>query len=136
MRSVGVSGYENEVRVNFWDFSGAAEYDAVRKEVTKDCPPHGALVVFDVAIRSTFDHVKKWCEQVRSRTAGIEVVLLIVGNKADKVGSSQQETVRAGEAKRVAEELKAQYVEASASTGKNVMTCFDDLFLRIARKCL
>lgn len=50
VKSVDVDGFE--VRVNFWDLSGHAEFFQVRNEFYRET--QGALLVFDVTSRRSF----------------------------------------------------------------------------------
>lgn len=42
----------------------------------------GALVVYDVACRKSFENIGRWLEEVKSY-ANDKIVITIVGNKAD-----------------------------------------------------
>src|SRR5689334_11584159 len=40
----------------------------------------GAILVYDISRRSTFDHVKSWLEEARD-LASSDIVIMLVGNK-------------------------------------------------------
>ena len=46
----------------------------------------GALVVYDITNRATFENVKWWVEQLET-IAGSNVCIMLVGNKIDLVES-------------------------------------------------
>ena len=51
------------VRINFWDMAGGAEYYAVRSEFYVDA--QGALLVFDVCNRASYERLAAWMEEAR-----------------------------------------------------------------------
>ncbi|KAI8469597.1 MAG: P-loop containing nucleoside triphosphate hydrolase protein, partial [Monoraphidium minutum] len=52
-----------EVRVNLWDMAGPDAYLEVRSEFYKDS--QGALLVFDVNSRASFDALPAWLDEAR-----------------------------------------------------------------------
>jgi small GTP-binding protein len=42
----------------------------------------GALLVYDITRRETFDHVTKWLEEVKQNSSKT-IVVILVGNKKD-----------------------------------------------------
>ena len=59
VKSVVVENHQ--VKANFWDLAGAAEYFEVRNEFYRDA--QGALLVFDVGNRSSFEALDAWVEE-------------------------------------------------------------------------
>ena len=49
-----------EVKVNFWDLSGHPEFFDVRNEFYKDA--QGALLVYDVGVRRSFEALDGWLQ--------------------------------------------------------------------------
>eukprot|EP01027_Heterolobosea_sp_BB2_P002244 GEZU01003358.1.p1 GENE.GEZU01003358.1~~GEZU01003358.1.p1 ORF type:complete len:157 (+),score=27.21 GEZU01003358.1:495-965(+) len=86
----------------------------------------GALMVYDITRRATYNHLASWLTDARNLT-NPHTVIMLIGNKLDL--SSQRE-VSFEEASRFAEENGLIYVEASAKTGQNV----EEAFLATARK--
>lgn len=99
----------------------------------------GAMVVYDVTRRSTFDHVPRWVEELRAHADGSTVVSL-VGNKADLAPAHRPREVSADEAARLAEEQGLFFSEASALTGDNVERAFlallEEVFAVVSRRAL
>lgn len=66
-----------EVRVNFWDLSGHAEFFEIRNEFYKDA--QGCLLVFDVTSRESFEECDVWLaeaakvklQSIHRRTQGL-----------------------------------------------------------------
>ena len=70
------------VKAQIWDTAGQERYKAI-------CGAHykralGALLVYDVTSRETFDEIDTWIENLMSR-AEPDIQVILVGNKIDKV---------------------------------------------------
>ncbi|KER24041.1 hypothetical protein T265_14505 [Opisthorchis viverrini] len=82
----------------------------------------GALVVYDVNDRGSFNSVRKWISSVRD-LALPNICIILVGNKVDLAEESRQVTEL--EARECAEENGAcAFFETSAKTGRNVSEAF------------
>ena len=86
----------------------------------------GALLVYDVTRRSTYNHLSSWLTDARNLT-NPNTVIFLIGNKSDL---EAQRDVTYEEAKQFADENGLMFVEASAKTGENV----EDAFLETAKK--
>lgn len=97
----------------------------------------GAMVVYDVTRRRTFDHVERWVEELRAHADG-SIVVALIGNKADMPAHRRE--VPADEAARFAEEQGLFFSEASALTGDNVerafLTLLEEIFAVVSRRAL
>ncbi|KAJ3213717.1 hypothetical protein HDU67_002558 [Dinochytrium kinnereticum] len=69
---------QSEVKVNFWDVAGDPVYFEIRNEFYKDT--HGAMLVYDVTSRKSFEALDKWVDELFSFYAN-EVVIYLVANK-------------------------------------------------------
>uniref|UniRef100_A0A0M3HWC9 Ras-related protein Rab-14 n=1 Tax=Ascaris lumbricoides TaxID=6252 RepID=A0A0M3HWC9_ASCLU len=86
----------------------------------------GALMVYDITRRSTYNHLSSWLTDARNLT-NPNTVIFLIGNKSDLDG---QRDVTYEEAKTFADENGLTFLECSAKTGDNV----EDAFLDTARK--
>ncbi|RKO95423.1 P-loop containing nucleoside triphosphate hydrolase protein [Caulochytrium protostelioides] len=68
------------VKVNFWDMAGDPVYQDVRNEFYRDTD--GAIVVFDVCSKISFQAVDRWIAELRSY-GDERVRLVLVGNKCE-----------------------------------------------------
>lgn len=97
----------------------------------------GAMVVYDITRRRTFENVARWVEELRAHADGSTVVALI-GNKADMPAGRRE--VAADEAARFAEEQGLFFSEASALSGDNVdrafLTLLEEIFAVVSRRAL
>ncbi len=81
----------------------------------------GAVLVFDLCKKESFDLVHKWFKEIKGYDNNIQVIL--VGNKCDN-GKYQ---IDIDEAKKLATEYGACYISASALNGKNINEIFSTL---------
>ena len=70
------------VQSHIWDTAGQEKYRAITSAHYKRSV--GALVVYDVTSRETFEELDTWIEHIISR-AEPNVKVMLVGNKVDKV---------------------------------------------------
>ena len=110
----------NSVRVNFWDLSGHPEFFEVRNEFYKDT--QGAILVFDVTSRSSFEALDTWLREAE-KFGGGKVPLVVCANKVDK-----RRQVTEAEGRAWASARGFPYYETSAQSGANVSAVFEGLF--------
>ncbi len=71
--------------LQFWDLSGQDAFASVRKAFYAGS--HGAVLVYDVTMRSSFFNLQKWVVELKSVVGKIPAVL--VGNKIDLANEIQ-----------------------------------------------
>ncbi|KAJ1290514.1 hypothetical protein BS78_02G249800 [Paspalum vaginatum] len=127
--------HRKRVKAQIWDTAGQERYRAVTSAYYRGAL--GAMVVYDVTRRATFEHVARWVEELRAHADGSTVVALI-GNKADMAAARRE--VAADEGARLAEEQGLFFSEASALTGDNVerafLTLLEEVFAVVSRRAL
>lgn len=117
------------VKAQIWDTAGEEKYKSItchhyRKAV-------GALLVYDVTRRTTFENCIKWHTELRNYTQK-DCVICIVGNKCDLVEDSQnRREVSTEEGQKFAKEYKSLFFETSAKKNSNVSECFEELLQHI-----
>jgi Ras-related protein Rab-6A len=109
---------DRTVRLQLWDTAGQERFRSLIPNYIRDSS--AAIVVYDVASRTSFNNTLRWIESVRTQR-GDDVVIALVGNKAD-LGEKREVSQEEGEMK--ARELKALFMEVSAKTGANVKALF------------
>ncbi len=90
----------------------------------------GGLLVFDLGNRKSFENVKQWHAEVCERVQPHTVLFVLVGHKSDRVKAGERAVERT-EAEKLAGQLGAPYIEASAKTGHNVKEAFELLTRRV-----
>jgi Ras-related protein Rab-1A len=109
------------VKLQAWDTAGQERYAGVRPIYYRGAK--GALLVFDITMRQSFVNVEKWFNQVR-KFSGIDVPIILVGNKIDLVDSRMVST---DEVRVYAAQNGMPYYETSAKTDYAVTDVFQKL---------
>ncbi|XP_041844883.1 ras-related protein Rab-42b [Melanotaenia boesemani] len=116
------------VKLQFWDTAGQERFRSVTRSYYRNSV--GALLVFDMTSRASFDHIKEWHAEVCERVQPHKVLFVLVGQKSDRDAFGERKVSRE-EAEKFAGQLGMPYVEASAKTGENVKESFELLTRRI-----
>jgi small GTP-binding protein len=117
------------VKAQIWDTAGQERFESMTKAYFRNAV--GALLVFDVTNRSSYERMKnKWLVQLRE-FGHEEMFVLIVGNKSDM--SQTKRVVTIAEAAEFAESTGLDYLETSARTGENVEIAFRRVIMSVAR---
>ena len=112
------------IRLQIWDTAGQDRFRSLTKNLYKGAS--GIILIYDISQRKTFDNVKGWIESIKEEVSS-KVVIVLVGNKIDKI---EEREVKKVEGEELAEELKLPFYECSALTGENI----NNAFLGLARK--
>jgi small GTP-binding protein len=112
-----------DIKLQIWDTGGQERFSPIRELYYKGAL--GALVVFDVANRESFDHIPTWFSEIRKNIVNIPITL--VGNKIDL--PNRAVTFEEGVA--MAKRMACPYRETSAKTGERVYEVFAELSYRI-----
>ena len=121
VKTIKVKNYS--VKLQIWDTGGQERFAYVRPMYYKGAL--GAILLFDITNRESFEHLAKWIEEVNANV-GQKIPLLLVGNKADLV---DERKVTREEAKAFAQEHDMYYMESSAKTAFGVHDVFGVLAL-------
>jgi len=121
-RIVEVAG--QKIKLQIWDTAGQERFRAVTRSYYRGAA--GALMVYDITRRSTYNHLSSWLTDARNLT-NPNTAIFLIGNKSDL---EAQRDVTYEEAKQFADENGLTFLECSAKTGKNV----EESFLDTARK--
>ena len=89
----------------------------------------GAMLVYDMTKRQSFDHMARWLEELRGH-ADKSIVIMLIGNKCD-LGSLR--AVPTEDAEEFAQRENLFFMETSALESTNVETCFLDILTEIYR---
>ncbi|KAE8726101.1 Ras-related protein RABA3 [Hibiscus syriacus] len=113
------------VKAQIWDTAGQERYRAVTSAYYRGAL--GAMLVYDITKRQTFDHVARWLEELRAH-ADSSIVIMLIGNKADIV---DHRAVPTEDAVEFAEDQGLFFAETSALSGDNVDKAFFKLLEEI-----
>jgi len=122
------------VKAQIWDTAGQERYRAVTSAYYRGAV--GAMLVYDITKRQTFDHVPRWLEELRNH-ADNNIVIMLVGNKCDL---ENLRAVPTEDAKEFAQKEGLFFLETSAMEATNVETAFltvlTEIFKIVSKKSL
>lgn len=122
------------VKAQIWDTAGQERYRAVTSAYYRGAV--GALLVYDITKRPSFDHIPRWLEELRSH-ADKNIVIMLIGNKSDL---EDQRAVTTEDAKEFAQKEGLFFLETSALEATNVepafMTVLTEIFNIVNKKTL
>ena len=134
------------MKLSLWDTAGQETYKSITRSYFRGAS--GALLVYDITRRSTFESVTAWLHDLR-QIAEEGIIVIMVGNKSDLASSSLvSQSPHGGEGnasearnKRAVSTQEAQswcdrnnvpyYVETSAKSGEGVERAFLEVAERI-----
>ncbi|KAE9450011.1 hypothetical protein C3L33_18089, partial [Rhododendron williamsianum] len=106
------------VKAQIWDTAGQERYRAVTSAYYRGAV--GAMLVYDITKRQTFEHIPRWLEELRAH-ADKNIVIILIGNKTDL---ENLRAVPTEDAKEFAEKEGLFFMETSALEATNVETAF------------
>ncbi|VDM03579.1 unnamed protein product [Schistocephalus solidus] len=108
------------LKLQIWDTAGQERFQCVTRSYYRGAA--GALVVYDISSRSSFERVSDWITSARE-LAKPELAIILIGNKADLPADVREVTEL--EAREFAEENGVHaFMETSAKLGDNVQEAF------------
>ncbi|KAK4440971.1 Ras-related protein RABA5b [Sesamum alatum] len=123
-----------EVKAQVWDTAGQERFRAVTSAYYRGAV--GALVVYDITRKTTFESVKRWLDELNTH-CDTTVARMLVGNKSDLENIRE---VSVDEGKSLAEEEGLFFIETSALESTNVNKAFEivirEIYEKVSRKIL
>ena len=113
-----------QIKLQIWDTAGQESFRSITRSYYRGAA--GALLVYDITRRETFQHLTRWLEEAR-QNANQSMVIMLVGNKGD-LDHRRQVTREEGE--KFAKEHGLIFLETSAKTAANV----EEAFINTAQK--
>ncbi|CEG74010.1 Putative Ras-like protein Rab-2A [Rhizopus microsporus] len=119
---------DQQTKLQIWDTAGQESFRSITRSYYRGAA--GALLVYDITRRETFEHLSVWLEDVRQH-ANPNTVIMLIGNKSDLESKRQ---VSREEAERFAQENGLFFLETSAKTANNIEEAFVKTAEEIQRK--
>jgi len=113
-----------QVKLQIWDTAGQEKFRSITRSYYRGAA--GALLVYDITRRETFEHLSNWIEDCKKYSSQ-NIVVMLIGNKSD-LESSRQVTTAEGQS--FAEKHGLYFKETSAKTAENV----DEAFIKTAQE--
>ncbi|MFW9872449.1 MAG: GTP-binding protein [Candidatus Thorarchaeota archaeon] len=114
-----------KVKLQIFDTGGQEYFNKIRPAYYRGAL--GALIVFDLTRRITFENISKWIVELQQNIRE-DIPIVLVGNKSDL---TNLRNVDRQKARNLAESLNCEYIETSAKTGGNVIDMFERLAINI-----
>ena len=122
-KSIALNG--KRIKIQIWDTAGQERYKSITSAYYKGAK--GALIVYDITKRVTFDNIDKWITDLK--TNGDEnITIILIGNKSDL---EDEREVSTEEGVKKSQACKIAFLETSALNGQNVNKAFDELIDQI-----
>ncbi|CAN8265777.1 unnamed protein product [Cochlearia groenlandica] len=122
------------IKAQIWDTAGQERYRAVTSAYYRGAV--GAMLVYDITKRQSFDHVARWLEELRGH-ADKNIVIMLIGNKIDL---ATHRAVPTEDAKEFAQRENLFFMETSALDSINVepsfITVLTEIYKIVSKKNL
>ncbi|MHA2271942.1 MAG: GTP-binding protein [Candidatus Hodarchaeales archaeon] len=121
---------KNNIKFQIWDLAGQPRFGVVRSLYYRGSM--GALLVFDVTRRDSFDNISSWVNELWDNNGKKKVPMVLIGNKID-LRTTFPEGITEQDGQNLAKNLSercsdagfcVEYVETSAKTNENVTRSF------------
>ena len=126
-RTINTNCFQKRIQINnlifnlnVWDTAGEEKYHAMAPIFYRGA--QGAVVIFDVTNRETFNRATKWFKELNEFAEGNPKIIL-VGNKIDL----PNRVISNEEASSLAQKYNCNFLEVSALLGTNVNEIFNSL---------
>ena len=113
------------LKAQIWDTCGQEQFRALTKTYYKKAA--GAIIVYDITKKSSFESVERWYQDIKENS-GEDIVILLIGNKADLRHIRQVETSVAAA---YAKSKNMAFIETSALDSTNVENAFQMIVKQI-----
>uniref|UniRef100_A0A1I8HSW7 RAB2A, member RAS oncogene family n=1 Tax=Macrostomum lignano TaxID=282301 RepID=A0A1I8HSW7_9PLAT len=115
-RMITIDG--KQVKLQIWDTAGQESFRSITRSYYRGAA--GALLVYDITRRDTFNHLTTWLEDARQHSSS-NMVIMLIGNKSDL---ESRRDVKREEGEAFAREHGLVFMETSAKTADNVEEAF------------
>ncbi|KAL4283307.1 hypothetical protein GQ457_16G010020 [Hibiscus cannabinus] len=113
------------VKAQIWDTAGQERFRAITSAYYRGAV--GALLVYDITKRQTFDNVQRWLRELRDHTDS-NIVIMMTGNKSDL---NHLRAVSEEDGHALAEREGLSFLETSALEATNIEKAFQTILKEI-----
>mmetsp|Transcript_57384 Transcript_57384/g.100847 ORF Transcript_57384/g.100847 Transcript_57384/m.100847 type:complete len:205 (-) Transcript_57384:241-855(-) len=109
---------QHQIKLQIWDTAGQESFRSITRSYYRDAA--GALLVYDITRRESFNHLSRWLEEAR-QNGNPNMTIMLIGNKSDL---EHRRAVSTQEGQLFAQENGLVFLETSAKSAANVETAF------------
>jgi Ras-related protein Rab-2A len=117
-----------QLKLQIWDTAGQESFRSITRSYYRGAA--GALLVYDITRRETFNHLTSWLEDARAHSS-TNMVIMLIGNKCDL---EHKRAVSKEEGEQFAKNHGLVFLETSAKTALNVEEAFQKTAAEILNK--
>lgn len=125
-KTIDIDG--KKIKLQIWDTAGQESFRSITRSYYRGAA--GALLVYDITRRETFDHLASWLEEARQHS-NEQMTIMLIGNKSDL---DHRRQVSREEGESWARNNGLIFMETSAKTADNVINAFTETSARIYQK--
>ncbi|MCQ2817577.1 MAG: GTP-binding protein, partial [archaeon] len=108
-----------KIKLTIWDTAGQERFRNIISNYYNNAD--AVLLVFDLTNLESFEKILYWYSQIEKNKTISKVVICLCGNKSDLENNIK---VSPQEIEKIKKDYNVNYFQASAKTGKNVVSCF------------
>ncbi|KAJ3439228.1 rab2a [Anaeramoeba flamelloides] len=109
---------EKTIKLQIWDTAGQETFRSITRSYFRGSM--GALLIYDISQRETFNHLNSWLEDVLKHSSP-DIEIMVIGNKNDLTELRQ---VEYEEGEKFAKEKGLTFLETSAKENVNIEESF------------
>ncbi len=109
---------QDQIKLQIWDTAGQESFRSITRSYYRDAA--GALLVYDITRRESFNHLGRWLEEARVN-GNKNMTIMLIGNKSDL---ENRRAVSYEEGKEFADKHGLIFLETSAKSASNVEAAF------------
>merc|ERR1711988_1345823 len=113
-----------QIKLQIWDTAGQESFRSITRSYYRGAA--GALLVYDITRRETFNHLTSWLDDARQHSNS-NMTIMLIGNKSDL---EHRRAVSTEEGQAFANQHGLIFLETSAKTASNV----EEAFINTAKK--
>merc|ERR1711879_930886 len=125
-RMITIDG--KQIKLQIWDTAGQESFRSITRSYYRGAA--GALLVYDITRRETFQHLSAWLEDAKQHSNS-NMTIMLIGNKCDL---EHRRAVTTEEGEQFAKEHGLVFMETSAKTAHNVEEAFINTATNIYNK--
>jgi small GTP-binding protein len=115
----------NNYKLRIWDTAGQEKFKSIVQTYYRDVI--GAILVYDICDRSSFDNIMNWIKNIKCNTNNT-MAFILVANKTDK---ATERVISTQDGEFFAEMNNMLYIETSAKMNTNINEIFDTLTVHV-----